>query len=92
MLDTHAMHKGLTDAGFAEAQADAILKAITGGVATKHDVDLLRAEMNGRFAVVEGRLTAIDVKLEALSQRVTVLFGIAIVAVAVPALWRILTP
>ena len=48
-FDTHAAVKALKDAGFEEAQAEAVVTtvgdAMTGNVATKADVTDLRAEM-----------------------------------------------
>ncbi len=53
-FDTHAAVKALKDAGFEEAQAEAVVTtvgdAMTGNVATKADVTDLRAEMKTEIA------------------------------------------
>ena len=53
-FDTHAAVKALRDAGFEEAQAEAVVTtvgdAMTGNVATKADITDLRAEMKAEIA------------------------------------------
>ncbi len=53
-FDTHAAVKALKDAGFEEAQAEAVVTtvgdAMTGNVATKADVTDLRADMKTEIA------------------------------------------
>lgn len=55
-FDTHAAVKALRDAGFEEAQAEAVVMtvggAMTGNVATKADISDLRAEMADQFSVL----------------------------------------
>jgi len=92
MLDTLTMHRRLTDAGFNDRQAVAIIDSITGGVATKQDLDLLRSEMHEMRTELKGDIKVVETKIDALGNRLTLMFGIAILAVIVPALWRVLTP
>lgn len=53
-FDTHAAVKALKDAGFEEAQAEAVVTtvgdAMTGNVATKADITDLRAEIKTEIA------------------------------------------
>ena len=44
-MDTLAMHRTLTDAKLTSEQADAIIKVIEGGVATKQDLQLLQQSL-----------------------------------------------
>jgi hypothetical protein len=62
-MDTLAMHRRLTGAGFEDRQAEAIIDAITGGVATKQDLDLLRTELKGEMALLGARVDKLDQKM-----------------------------
>lgn len=44
-MDTLAMHRTLTDAKLTSEQADAIIRVIEGGVATKQDLQLLQQSL-----------------------------------------------
>jgi hypothetical protein len=92
MLDTLTMHRRPTDAGFDDQQAVAIIDSITGGVATKQDLDLLRSEMHETRAELKGEIKVVETKIDTLGNRRTLMFGVAILAVIGPALWRVLGP
>lgn len=58
-LDTHAAVRDLTAAGFAPEQAEAIVATVTrseSGLATKADLDALRAEFTAAISALEIRL------------------------------------
>jgi hypothetical protein len=48
-MDTLAVHRTLTEAGIPDGQADAIVKAVQGGVATKQDLGLLETRLGARI-------------------------------------------
>ena len=60
-FDTHKAVKDLQEAGFDEAQAEAVVgtvgTAIIGNVATKQDIGDLRSEMKARMQAMELRIT-----------------------------------
>lgn len=83
VMDTLVMHRTLTDAGMSSVQADAVIKVIQGGVATKQDLDMAVLRLERRIDGVEGRI-------ERLENKVNLLVGVAILAVLAPALTRLI--
>ncbi len=67
-FNTIAEVQRLRDAGFAQAQAEAITLSIhagvTGGVATKADLGGLRADLGKQGAELHGEIAALDAKIE----------------------------
>jgi hypothetical protein len=57
-VGTLAMHRTLTEAGIPDGEADAIIKVMQGGVATKHDLELMETRVQTRFAPWTPRSTA----------------------------------
>lgn len=75
-FDTHAAVKALRDAGFEEAQAEAVVTtvgdAMTGNVATKADISGLRAEMADRFSVLYRHLWIMAIGIVGFTASLTV--------------------
>ena len=75
-FDTHAAVKALRDAGFEEAQAEAVVTtvgdAMTGNVATKADISGLRAEMADRFSVLYRHLRIMAIGIVGFTASLTV--------------------
>ena len=67
-FNTIAEVQRLRDAGFAQAQAEAITLSIhagvTGGVATKADLGGLRADLGKQGAELHGEIAALDAKID----------------------------
>jgi hypothetical protein len=80
-FDTLTFARRLREAGFSETQAEAMAEAFrdasTEALATKHDMELLRADLGARIDRVETKLTA-ELTL------VKWMLGLIIVAEAVP--------
>jgi hypothetical protein len=80
-FDTLRFARRLREAGFSEPQAEAMAEAFrdasTEALATKHDMELLRADLGARIDRVETKLTA-ELTL------VKWMLGLIIVAEAVP--------
>jgi hypothetical protein len=85
-FDTLRFARRLREAGFSEPQAEAMAEAFrdasTEALATKHDMELLRADLGARIDRVETKLTA-ELTL------VKWMLGLIIVAEAVPWLARL---
>ena len=75
-FDTHAAVKALKDAGFEEAQAEAVVTtvgdAMTGNVATKADISGLRAEMADQFSVLYRHLWVMAIGIVGFTASLTV--------------------
>ena len=75
-FDTHAAVKALKDAGFEEAQAEAVVTtvgdAMTGNVATKADISGLRAEMADQFSVLYRHLWIMAIGIVGFTASLTV--------------------
>ena len=91
-FDTHKAVKELQDAGFEEAQAEAVVatvgSAIVGNVATRHDVvearnesrseiQALASELRGEMQALSGELRA---EMQAMELRITLRMGGLVVA------------
>ena len=67
-FDTIAEVQRLRDSGLEQAQAEAITRAIhagvTGGVATKADLDLVRTELHGEIQLVRQEVQTVKTELE----------------------------
>ncbi len=83
------MRRNLGDAGFSQGQCDALtegLANILAGLATKADLQELRAEMNGRFAEVESKIAEVkneiaDLKVSTADSRAsTAKWAVGIIA------------
>jgi hypothetical protein len=72
--------------------AVAIIDPISGGVATKQDLDPARSELHGPRDGLKADIKVVETKVEGLDNRVTLMFGVAILTVIVPALGRVPTP
>ena len=70
------MHRTLTEAGFTPEQAEAVVKVLQGGVATKHDLDLAVARLEGR--------------IDRLDSKINLILVVAVLAVLAPAVSRLL--
>ena len=61
LFDTHKAVKELQEAGFDEAQAEAVVAtvgtAIVGNIATKQDISDLRADLRSEMQAMELRIT-----------------------------------
>ena len=81
VFDTLTFARRLREVGFSEAQAEGLAEAFrdasTEALATKHDMELLRADLGARIDRVETKLTA-ELTL------VKWMLGLIIVAEAVP--------
>ena len=70
VFDTHRAVKDLEEAGFPEAQAEALVEIVGAAVgenaATKADLDAMEQRVNARIDAVEQRL---DSRIDALEQR-----------------------
>ncbi len=77
LFDTHRAVKDLEEAGFGEAQAEAVVEMIGGAVgenvATKADIETLEREMKA----LEQRVTA---EMKALEQRMIIKLGAIVFA------------
>jgi spore maturation protein SpmB len=58
-MDTLAMHRTLTEAGIPDGQADAIIKVMQGGVATKHDLELLETRLGAKIDRLDNKVNLI---------------------------------
>ena len=58
-MDTLAMHRTLTEAGIPDAQADAIIKVMHGGVATKHDLEVAKLELKRDIDKLDNKVNLI---------------------------------
>ena len=74
-MDTLAMHRTLTEANLTKEQADAIIKVMQGGVATKQDLDLFELRLAGR--------------IKRLENKVNLILGGVVLAVIAPAVARL---
>ncbi len=103
-MDTPAMHRTLTAAKLTSEQADAIVRVIEGGVATKQDLALLRrdlaqVEQNLRqeIALIEQKLehemslleARLAGRIERLENKVNLIPGGVVLAVPAPAIVRL---
>ena len=70
------MHRSLTGAGFASAQAEAIVEVLQGGTVTKQDLALAVAQLEGR--------------IDRLDNKVNLILVVAVLSVLAPALTRLL--
>ncbi|HEY1259646.1 MAG TPA: coiled-coil domain-containing protein [Stellaceae bacterium] len=75
-LDTHETVKSLTAAGFTDAQAEAVTAAVKSAVnvdlsnlATKTDLDALRAVTKADLGSVKGEIALLRAELEAKIER-----------------------
>ena len=70
VFDTHRAVKDLEEAGFPEAQAEALVEIVGAAVgenaATKADLDAMEQRVNARIEAVEQRMEA---RIDALEQR-----------------------
>ena len=70
MFDTHQAVKELTEAGFAEAQAEAVVATVSRStsenVATKTDISELRAEVKTDVAGVKADITVVKADIASL--------------------------
>jgi hypothetical protein len=80
-MDTLAMHRTLTEAGIPDGQADAIIKVMQGGVATKHDLELMETRVQTRFATL-------DAKIDKLDNKVNLILVAVVLGVVAPAVVR----
>lgn len=75
-FDTHAAVKALRDAGFEEAQAEAVVTtvgdAMTGNVATRADISDLRAEMADQFSALYRHLWIMAIGIVGFTASLTV--------------------
>ena len=83
LFDTHKAVKDLQEAGFDEAQAEAVVAtvgtAIVGNVATKQDVNDLRSEMRATVATKQ-EVSDLRSEMQAMELRITLRMGGLIVA------------
>jgi hypothetical protein len=86
-MDTLTMHRTLTDAGFTPQQAEAVVKVLQGGVATKQDLDLAVTRLEGRLDSAVARL---DGRIDRLDSKINLILVVAVLAVLAPAVTRLL--
>ena len=76
MFDTHQAVKELTEAGFAEAQAEAVVatigKSMGENVATKADISELRAEVKTDIAEVKTAIAEVKTDVAGVKADITV--------------------
>lgn len=84
-MDTLAMHRTLTEAGIPGAQADAIIKVMQGGVATKHDLELLETRLVARMNVLDVSLTT---RIDKLDNKVNLILVAVVLGIIAPAVVR----
>ena len=64
----------MTEAGIPDGQADAIIKVMQGGVATKHDLELTETRVQTRFATLDAKIDQLDNKVNLIL--VTIVLGV----------------
>ena len=83
LFDTHKAVKDLQEAGFDEAQAEAVVAtvgtAIIGNVATKQDVNEIRSEIQANVATKQ-EVSDLRSEMQAMELRITLRMGGLIVA------------
>lgn len=97
-MDTLVMHRTLTEAGFPEKQADAVVKVLQGGVVTKQDLDLAGTRLKQDLDLATTGLkqdldlatTRLESRIERLENKVNLILGVAVLAVLAPAVTRLL--
>lgn len=70
------MRRTLTEAGFTPEQAEAVVKVLQGGVATKHGLDLAVARLEGR--------------IDRLDSKSNLILVVAVLAILAPAIAHLL--
>ncbi len=86
-MDSLAMHRTLTDAGFTSEQAEAVVKVLQGGVATKQDLDLATTRLEGQIDSATARLEG---RIDRLDSKINLILVVAVLAVLAPAAARLL--
>ena len=94
LFDTHKAVKDLQEAGFDEAQAEAVVAtvgtAIIGNVATKQDVNEIRSEIQANVATKQ-EVSDLRSEMQAMELRITLrMGGLIVVGVALIALYKLL--
>jgi len=76
----------LRDAGLPQEQAEAVTLAIhagvTGGVATKADVEAFRGDVNRDIEALRGDVRRLDTRIDAQSDRIVLRLGVVMAATA----------
>ena len=94
-IDTLKLARRLREAGFNEAQAEAVADAVREGtegadLATKHDLDVLRLELRAEIAAVRSEMREMEqrliarietVKSELMTRMMQMIFGAVLVNV-----------
>jgi hypothetical protein len=93
-MDTLTMHRTLLQAGFKEEQADAIIRVVEGGVATRHDLELLEIRVDQLGSQLRSEIEKTKLELGGgigkVDQKVTLaIWGIG-VAIVAPLITRLI--
>jgi hypothetical protein len=86
-MDTLAMHRTLTEAGFTAQQAEAVVEVLQGGVVTKHDLDMAVAKLESSIQWLDSKLES---SIQRLDNKINLILVVAVLAVLAPAIIRLL--
>ena len=81
------MHRTLTDAGCSPAQAEAVVRVLQGGGATKHGRDAAVTGLEGRLDLTAARLEG---RIDRLDSKLNLVLVVMVLAVLAPAADRLL--